>query len=123
GTSGKTGMPFLGGGTDPWTMNTMTYHHFLRAKEDSWQARYDYNFAEAGIPGLNLMVRYVKGKNFKIDNKKASEWERDIDLGYTVQSGILKNLSILWRNVAYRGSHTTNIDENRLIVGYTFKFR
>lgn len=122
-STGKTGMPFLGGGTDPWTMNTMTYHHFLRANEKGWQARYDYNFAEAGIPGLNLMARYVRGSNFKIGGHKATEWERDVDLGYTIQSGLLKNVSVLWRNVAYRGSHTTDIDENRLIVGYTFKFR
>lgn len=122
-SSGRTGTPFLGGGTDPWTMNTMTYHHFLRAKEKGWQARYDYNFAQAGIPGLNLMARYVRGSNFKIGGKRATEWERDVDLGYTVQSGPLKNLSVLVRNVMYRGSHTTNIDENRVIVGYSFKFR
>lgn len=117
--SGKTGTPFIGGGTDPWTMNTLTYHHFLRAKEDSWQARYDFNFAEVGIPGLNLMARYVRGDNFKIGNNNAKEWERDIDLGYTIQSGPLKDVSLLVRNVMYRGSHTTNIDENRVIVNYT----
>lgn len=121
-SSGKTGMPFLGGGTDPWTMNTLTYHHFLRAKEKGWQARYDYDFAQVGIPGLNLMARYVRGSNFKIGGSNATEWERDVDLGYTVQSGPLKNVGVLLRNVAYRGSHTTNIDENRLIISYTFKF-
>jgi hypothetical protein len=39
-----------------------------------------------------------------------------------VQSGPLKNVNLRLRNVAYRGSRTTNIDENRIIVGYTFKF-
>lgn len=120
--SGKTGLPFIGGGTDPWALNTVTYHHFLRAKEDSWQLRYDYDFANAGIPGLTLMTRYVRGDNFEIGGAKAKEWERNLDLGYVIQSGPLKNLSLRWRNVAYRGSHTTDIDENRLIVGYTFKF-
>lgn len=120
--SGKTGTPFLAGGTDPWTMNTSTYHHFLRAKEDSWQARYDYNFANIGVPGLNLMARYISGDNFKADGKSAKEWERDIDIGYTIQSGPLKDLGVLVRNVMYRGSHTTNVDENRVIVNYTFKF-
>jgi len=120
--SGKTGTPYLGGGTDPWTMNTSTYYPFLRAKEDSWQIRYDYNFAKIGVPGLNLMARYVSGDNFKVAGQSAKEWERDIDLGYTVQSGPLKDVSLLVRNVMYRGSHTTDIDENRVIVNYTFKF-
>lgn len=121
-SSGKTGTPFLAGGTDPWTMNTLTYHHFLRAKEDSWQIRYDYNFAQIGVPGLNLMARYVRGDNFKVGTQSAKEWERDIDIGYTIQSGPLKDLGLLVRNVMYRGSHTTDIDENRVIVNYTFKF-
>lgn len=120
--SGKTGLPFIAGGTDPWALNTVTYHHFLRAKEDSWQLRYNYDFAAAGIPGLTLMTRYIRGDGFQIGTANAKEWERDLDLGYVVQSGPLKNLSLRWRNVTYRGSHTTDIDENRLIVGYTFTF-
>jgi len=39
-----------------------------------------------------------------------------------IQSGPLKNLVLRWRNVAYRGSRTTDIDENRLIVNYVLKF-
>ena len=121
-SSGKTGTPFLGGGTDPWTMNTSTYYHFLRANEESWQARYDYDFANVGIPGLKLMARYISGDNFKVAGQNAQEWERDIDIGYTVQTGPLKNLGFLVRNVMYRGSHSTDVDENRVIVNYTFKF-
>ncbi|MNZ43160.1 Porin-like protein NicP precursor [compost metagenome] len=120
--SGDTGQPFIAGGTDPWTLNTLTYHHFLRAKEDSWQVRYDYDFAAAGIPGLSLMTRYVQGDNFDIAGQSAKEWERDTDLAYVIQSGPLSGVSLRWRNLSYRGSHTTDIDENRLIVGYTFRF-
>ncbi|SFP55619.1 outer membrane porin, OprD family [Geopseudomonas sagittaria] len=119
--SGDTGLPFIAGGTDPWALNTVTYHHFLRAREDSWQARYDYDFAALGMPGLTLMSRYVSGDNFKIGGAEAKEWERDIDLGYVIQSGPLKNVGLRLRNVAYRGSHTTDIDENRVIVNYTVK--
>lgn len=121
-SSGKTGMPILGGATDPWVANIATYHIFIRAKEDSWQARYDFNFGQLGLPGLNLMARYISGDDFKINGQSAKEWERDIDLGYTIQSGPLKNLSLLARNVMYRGSHTTDIDENRVLVNYTFNF-
>ncbi|MDY0250223.1 MAG: OprD family porin [Pseudomonas sp.] len=120
--SGKTGTPYLAGGTDPWTMNTLTYQPFLRAQEDSWQVRYNYDFAQMGIPGLNLMARYASGDNFKVANQSAKEWERDIDIGYTIQSGPLKDLGLLVRNVMYRGSHTTDVDENRIIANYTFKF-
>ncbi|MNF45852.1 Porin-like protein NicP precursor [compost metagenome] len=119
--SGDTGMPFIGGGTDPWALNTVTFHHFLRAKEDSWQVRYDYDFAALGVPGLTLMTRYVSGDNFEIRGNEAKEWERDIDLGYVIQSGPLKNVGLRLRNVAYRGSHTTDLDENRVIVNYTLK--
>ncbi|MNQ60429.1 Porin-like protein NicP precursor [compost metagenome] len=119
---GDTGQPFIAGGTDPWTLNTVTYHHFLRAREDSWQLRYDYDFAASGIPGLSLMTRYVSGDNFEIGGQDAREWERDLDIAYVVQGGPLKGLNLRWRNVTYRGSHTTDIDENRFIVGYTIKF-
>ncbi|MCK9533570.1 MAG: OprD family porin [Pseudomonas sp.] len=121
-SSGKTGLPILGGATDPWVANIATYHIFIRAKEDSWQARYDYSFADLGLPGLKFMARYISGDDFNIGNKSAKEWERDIDIGYTIQSGPLKDVSLLARNVMYRGSHTTDIDENRVLVNYTFKF-
>ncbi|MEX5683334.1 OprD family porin [Pseudomonas silesiensis] len=120
--SGDTGMPFIGGGTDPWAFNTVTYHHFLRAREDSWQLRYDYDLATVGLPGLTFMTRYVSGDNFEIAGTNAKEWERNVDIAYVVQSGPLKNINLRLRNVAYRGSRTTDIDENRIIVGYTFKF-
>lgn len=120
--TGDTGMPFIAGGTDPFTLNTLTYHHFLRAEEDSWQIRYDLDFAGLGVTGLTLMTRYVRGDDFQIRQAEANEWEHDIDVGYVIQSGPLKNLGLRWRNVAYRGSHTTDIDENRMIVSYTFKF-
>lgn len=118
---GKTGLPFLLV-ADPWALNNGTYHHFVRAEEDSWQLRYDYDFAASGIPGLTLMTRYMRGDDFHIGGVAAKEWERDTDLGYVIQSGPLKNLSLRLRNVTYRGSDTTDIDENRVIIGYTYKF-
>jgi hypothetical protein len=68
------------------------------------------------------MTRYVSGDNFEIAGTNAKEWERNVDIAYVVQSGPLKNVNLRLRNVAYRGSRTTDIDENRIIVGYTFKF-
>lgn len=120
--SGKTGMPFLGGATDPWTFSTVTYHHFLYAEEDTWQIRYDLDFASLGIPGLTLMSRFLRGNDFKVGNADAHERELNTDLTYVIQNGPFKDVSLRWRNVVYRGSHTADNDENRLIVEYTFKF-
>ncbi|WP_095155067.1 OprD family porin [Pseudomonas sp. Irchel 3E13] len=119
--SGDSAFPFLNGG-DPYTVNLVTFNTFTRAGLDSWQARYDYDFAALGIPGLTFMTRYTDGRHAKaagIDNGR--ERERDTDLAYVIQSGPLKNVSLRWRNVTFRsGNGLTNaLDENRLIVGYT----
>ncbi|MNE28699.1 Porin-like protein NicP precursor [compost metagenome] len=75
-----------------------------------------------GVPGLTFMTRYVNGRN--IETAKVSggkEWERDTDLVYTFQSGTFKNLNIRLRNATFRSSAglTSDIDENRIIIGYT----
>lgn len=120
--TGDTGLPFIAGGTNAYTINFATYNPFLRAHEDSWQVRYDYDFSALGLPGLTLMARYIRGNDFQISNQDAHERERDVDIAYVVQSGLLKDLSLRWRNISYRGNRTTDIDENRLIASYTFKF-
>ncbi len=119
---GETGMPFVFGGTDPYTYNTSTYTNFLRAHERSSQLKYEYNFVAMGVPGLTLMGRYVTGDNFEIAGQSATEWERDVDLTYVVQDTALKGVRLQWRNVMYRGSNTVDVDENRLIVSYTYAF-
>lgn len=121
GQSGRTGLPFLSV-ADPWAFNNGTYFHFVRAEEDTWQLRYDYDFSAAGLPGLTLMARYIRGDDFQVGGQAAREWERDVDLGYVIQSGSLKGLGLRWRNATYRGSDTTGIDENRVLLTYTFKF-
>ena len=107
---------------DPWALNNGTYYPFVRAEEDSWQLRYEFDFAAAGLPGLTLMARYIRGDDFSIGGADAKEWERDVDLGYVVQSGPLGGVGFRLRNVMYRGSRTTDIDENRFVITYTFKF-
>lgn len=119
--SGNTGLPFLLV-ADPWAFNNGTYQPFVRADEDSWQLRYDYNFAAVGIPGLTLMARYMRADDFRIRGVAATERERNIDLGYVVQSGPLAGLGLRLRNVMYRGSQTTDVDENRVHITYTFTF-
>ncbi|QLC74793.1 OprD family porin [Pseudomonas sp. LPB0260] len=119
--SGNSAFPYLNGGA-AYVVNLVTLNDFTRADEDSWQLRYDYDFAAQGIPGLTFMTRYVDGRNVRTaTTRNGEEWERDTDLAYVVQSGSLKGLSLRWRNVSFRSGNglTTDIDENRLILGYT----
>jgi hypothetical protein len=119
--SGDSAFPFLNGG-DPYVVNLVTYNTYTRADEDSWQLRYDYDFVAQGIPGLTFMTRYTDGRHVKTANvDNGSEWERDTDIAYVIQSGAFKDVSIRWRNLTFRSGNglSTAVDENRLILGYT----
>jgi len=102
-------------------VNLVTFNTFTRAEEDSWQLRYDYDFAAQGIPGLTFMTRYISGDNIDRLNVagEGKEWERNMDIAYVVQEGPLKNLGVKWRNATVRNNYATDLDENRLIVSYT----
>lgn len=115
---GRTGMPFIAGGTSPYSFNGVTFHHFLHANEDAWQVRYDYDFKQLGIPGLTLMTRYVKGKNFTAYGRSGDEWERDTDVTYAFQQPKLKGLNVQYRNVSHRSDVLLGVDDHRLIVEY-----
>jgi hypothetical protein len=118
--SGDTGYAYING-TDPFLVNYVQFGDFANKDEKSWQARYDFNFASVGIPGLTFMTRYISGDN--IDRLNAAgegkEWERNMDIAYVVQEGPLKNLGVKWRNATVRNNFASDIDENRLIVSYT----
>ncbi|CAI8904281.1 MULTISPECIES: OprD family porin [unclassified Pseudomonas] len=118
--SGDTGFANVNG-TDPYLVNLLQINDFANQDEQSWQARYDFNFAGLGIPGLTFMTRYVKGDEINLGAApgQGKEWERNTDIGYVIQSGALKNVGLKWRNATYRSSFASDIDENRLIVSYT----
>jgi imipenem/basic amino acid-specific outer membrane pore len=92
----------------------------MEKDETSWQARYDFDFAALGVPGLNAMVLYIRGQhidNGTVDDGK--EWERNINLRYVVQSGVAKELGFQVRHASHRSSALGNsLDEMRLIVDY-----
>ncbi|RQD25350.1 outer membrane porin, OprD family [Pseudomonas aeruginosa] len=90
--------------------------------ERSWQLRYDFDFVGLGLPGLTFMTRYLHGDHVRLAGvtDDGSEWGRESELGYTLQSGAFKRLNVRWRNSSQRrdwGSNT-RFDENRLIVSY-----
>lgn len=110
-------------GADPYNVNLSTFWTFWRQEEDAWQVRYDYDFANMGIPGLSFMTRYVNGYNIKTAaSNSGKEWERDTDLVYTFQDSMLKGFRVHLRNVTYRASKVAgapDVNENRIILSYT----
>lgn len=119
--SGDTGFAYING-ADAYLVNFVQIGDFANKDERSWQARYDFNFASVGIPGLTFMTRYLSGDGIDLGAGRpdGKEWERDMDIGYVIQEGPLKNLGVKWRNATVRSSHFGNdLDENRLIVSYT----
>ncbi|MCF7204089.1 OprD family porin [Pseudomonas oligotrophica] len=118
---GDDGFPRLFVTVSPLGNEVPTYE-FASPDERSWQLRYDYDFAAMGVPGLVAGVRYLKGDN--VDTGRGFEgkdFERDLDIGYVLQSGALKGLGVRVRNVTARSNYRTDIDENRLILTYTWK--
>lgn len=118
--SGDTGFAYING-TDPFLVNYVQIGDFANKDEKSYQARYDFNFASIGIPGLTFMTRYLTGDNVDRGRNlsEGKEWERNTELMYVFQEGALKNLGVRWRNAASRSNFASDLDENRLIVSYT----
>jgi len=112
-----------GGGT-VFLANSIARSDFNAEDEKSWQARYDLNFAEFGVPGLTFMTRYARGTGATTrTTDDGKEWERDIDVKYVMQSGPAQDLSFRVRQATYRSSDgvyygSSSIDELRLIVEY-----
>lgn len=101
--------------------NEVPTYEFAYTDERSWQVRYDYDFVAMGIPGLTATARYLKGDNVNTGlGYEGREHERDFDLGYAVQGGVLKGLGIRVRNAMARSNYRSDIDENRLILSYTW---
>ncbi|KAB0486371.1 outer membrane porin, OprD family [Pseudomonas reinekei] len=129
-SNGSSDFPWLnqGDGSSNYTITDAQIQKFGRAGEKTWQARYSYDFAKVGVPGLTAGVVYLHGDDIDTVNSSgrqlangASEWERDVTVGYVVQSGALKNLGLMWKNAMWRTDlpNTRSQDENRLIVSYS----
>lgn len=117
--SGDSAFPYIDG-SDPYLVNFVQINDFAGADERSWQARYDYNFAALGIPGLTFMTRYLSGDNVSLaDGGEGKEWERNTEFKYVVQSGALKNVAVRLRNATFRSNFARDADEVRLLVSYS----
>ena len=128
-SNGSSDFPWLnqGDGSSAYLTTDMQIQKFARAGERTWQARYSYDFAKLGVPGLTAGAVYLRGDNIdtysggKQVSNGASEWERDITVAYVVQEGALKNLGFMWKNAMWRNDIASqrDQDENRLIVSYS----
>ena len=115
---GHTAFPFLQD-ADPNVANVVQVLDFTRAEEQSWQVRYDLDFAGLGVPGLTAFARYLRGDGYQVAGQDGHEWERDVDVSYVIQSGPLKDLGLRWRNAMVRSDVTGELNENRLILSYS----
>lgn len=89
--------------------------------EKSWQVRYDYNFAGLGIPGLTMMNRFIKGTDVHAGAITDGEDRgRETEVGYVVQSGVLKAFNVRLRQSTLRRDYgnTNSFNETRIIVQY-----
>ncbi|MBC3474995.1 OprD family porin [Pseudomonas taiwanensis] len=119
--SGDNGWMRLNGTAGSSLANDSFSSSYDNANERSWQLRYDFNFVTVGIPGLTLMTRYVHGDNIRVANfTDGTEWGRESELGYTVQSGLLKSLNIRWRNSTIRRNwgSTNSFNVDRVTITY-----
>ena len=126
-SSGETATPYISG-TELMGMSELTMSSdFLNAKERTWQAIYDYDFAASGVPGLKTRLRYVRGDHIELAALNAEdrkEREFQMELGYVIQSGPLKNVGFMARKSIYRNDFPSGAafrDENqtRFLVLYT----
>ncbi|ALQ04009.1 OprD family porin [Pseudomonas brassicacearum] len=126
-SSGDTATPYVSG-TELMGLSEMTMSSdFLNAKERTWQAIHDYDFAAVGVPGLRSRLRYVRGNHIELAALNAEdrkEREFQMELGYVIQSGPLKNVGLLARKSIYRNNFPGTAafrDENqtRFLVTYS----
>ena len=116
--NGSDPFPYIGR-ADPFLVNFVMVNDFANVNEQSWQARYDFDFAAVGVPGLSFMTRYVHGEDVHSGSGNAGkEWERNTDIAYVIQSGPLKNFGMKWRNATIRSTFGNDLDENRIVLTY-----
>lgn len=124
--SGRSDFPYIdnGDGASVHLITDAQIGKFLRAGEQTWLVRYNYDFTELGLEGLSFNGTYLRGSKVRGESGGAdSEWERDLRLEYTVQRGPLKDVSFLARHGSLRSriADQRDVDETRLEVSYTLE--
>jgi hypothetical protein len=130
-TNGDSDFPYIntGEGSTAYINTDAQIAKFAHAGEDTWQARYSYDFAALGVPGLTAGVVYLRGDNIDTRRGDKSEWERDFTVTYVIPQGTFKGLGVSWKNASLRSGLPAasqsgvpaqrDQDENRLILSYS----
>ena len=131
---GDTPFAFVNG-TDTYLFGESLVSTFTAPNERVWFARYDFDFAALGVPGLLFTTRYTKGDDvdpdlltgrraasLRLKGEEGREWERVTDISYVIQSGSAKGVSFQWRNSTNRSTYADSANENRLIMRYTINY-
>ena len=95
---------------------------FFKKNEKSYHLMYGYDFKDY-VPGLNVMLKYVYGHDFKAANgDKNHETESNIIVNYAFQQPYLKGFALQYIRIDYDVKHGNDFGEDRLFVNYTKKF-
>ena len=116
------------GGASVYLYTDIMLNSFVRAGEKSSFGIYGYDFAALGVPGLKSSFTYINGRDIRgsggVTTASYNEWERDLRLDYTLQSGALKGLSVSLRRANFRTELPTSTlqdqDQTRLYINYTY---
>jgi imipenem/basic amino acid-specific outer membrane pore len=114
----------IDGNSTIFVSNSIQISDFVGREEKSYQARYDLNMKEYGVPGLSFMTRYVMGNNIEtngLGEGKENEWNAESK--YVFQEGPAKDLSLRVRYAMYRSNgaysgYSADNNDLRLIVEY-----
>ena len=129
--NGATAMPYIAGGEPSVLSDGAMSADFVNPKERTWVARYDFDFAPLGVPGLTAMLRYMRGTHIELPRLGGSdltESSKDLELAYVVQTGPLRGLAFRAREAFYRSdllpAATFRSDnETRINIDYTWVIR
>ena len=121
---GDTAFPLLSGWTPAPYLIQWGSISFYKQGERSVQLRYDYDFSDIGINGLNFMTRYIKADNIvhpTIDDVKESEF--NIVMNYGIKEGKFKGLGFQYMLIKTDFENSgVKLDEHRFYTNYTYKF-
>lgn len=95
---------------------------FFKKDEKSYHVMYGYDFKDY-VPGLNALVKYVYGHDFKTANgEKNHETESNVILNYAFQQPSLKGFALQYLRIDYDVKHGNDFSENRFFVNYTKRY-
>ena len=109
-----------GDGATAYLITDSQIGKFERAGEKTWVGQYGYNFADY-VPGLSFTAKYLRGSDFDTAADTGDrEWERNLRLDYTLQSGLFKDLGVSLRHASLRSDAARDEDQLRVYLTYNF---